>query len=500
MIAAGKTLNDKYLIEREIGSGGMGIVLRATHLQLDQRVAIKILRPEMAHNRDVVERFLREARSAAKLTSEHTCRVHDVGVTAGGSPFMVLEYMDGCDLMQLDREHGPLDPSTVIDFILQACEALAEAHSRGIVHRDIKPANFFIARQADASLALKVFDFGISKARTSVDVGVTSTQSVLGTPAYMSPQQMNDSKNVDERTDIWSLGVVLYELLNRRRPFDGDNYARLCVQVATQPVPPMDAALPPGLAAAVMRCLEKDVSQRFQNVAELAAALAPFARNHDDARRLVDRAMRFLGRDTGAASAMLTTGVGARGSSRASLAVSLGPPSTLSASAAQLSSATSWAQVSGTSHAPSRRRASTIGLAVLAVMLASFGAVGIWSATPDGIGAGADVDAAGAVEKTVESTAGQPEESPAPAAPVTGAAMLDAGSGPDSGPDSSTDSDDVGDPAAASDSTPEPEPEIDTEPDTDTETATKQPRRQRPSKSRKRKKSKRRKPSVLDEI
>jgi eukaryotic-like serine/threonine-protein kinase len=329
MIQIGNVLLGKYRIERTLGEGGMGVVAQAHHIQLDQPVAIKFLRPEVLSNQQIVKRFLREAQAAVKLKSEHVCKVHDVGTLENGSPYMVMEFMEGMELGALARERGRLPSGEVVELVLQACEALAEAHALGIVHRDIKPSNLFVTRRPGGSALLKVLDFGISKApaSTELDTDLTSTQAVLGTPAYMSPEQMRASKHVDARTDIWALGVVLYELLNGRRPFPGRAYSELCLQVGMDPTPAMVAELPPGLEAAVARCLEKEPGRRFGNVAELAAALAPHASDPMRATTVVERATRVLGVATIPPAAQ-------QKGEPATSAVS--PPTTLSATAGQI--------------------------------------------------------------------------------------------------------------------------------------------------------------------
>jgi serine/threonine protein kinase len=293
MVPVGAVLAGKYRVERVLGQGGMGVVVQATHLQLGQAVAVKFLLPEVLSNHDIVHRFLREAQAAVRLKSEHVARVIDVGTLETGAPYMVLEYLDGTDLAHVSRAH--LTPGMVVDLILQACEALAEAHAIGIIHRDIKPANFFVTRRSDGSPVLKVLDFGISKAPVGAEGNLTATQSVMGTPAYMSPEQMRSAKGADARSDIWSLGAVLYELLQGTQPFEADSFSAMCLKVAMEPMGPLTVPLPPGLADIVYRCLEKDPQHRFQNVAELAAALAPFAATHTQAIVSVERAARTLG-------------------------------------------------------------------------------------------------------------------------------------------------------------------------------------------------------------
>jgi serine/threonine-protein kinase len=273
----------------------MGVVARAHHLDLDQPVAIKLLLPQALQNEAMVIRFRREARAMVQLKSEHVSKVFDVGTLENGAPYMVMEYLEGKDLGQWLRDQGPLEPGFAVDLMLQACEALAEAHAAGIVHRDIKPANFFLTRGPDGRPLLKVLDFGISKALNSIDDGFTTSQAFIGTPSYMSPEQMHSSKYVDARTDIWALGVVLYELVSGCRPFRGDSYAGLCLAVTMAAMQPLEVSdLPAGLVEIIERCLRKQPSERFGSVAEIAAALAPYAATAAQGERSSERAARIL--------------------------------------------------------------------------------------------------------------------------------------------------------------------------------------------------------------
>ncbi|HEX6764570.1 MAG TPA: serine/threonine-protein kinase, partial [Polyangiaceae bacterium] len=280
----GDVLAGKYRIERVLGAGGMGVVVSAMHLQLDERVAIKFLLPGALHNAEAVARFAREARAAVKIKSEHVARVSDVGTLDTGAPYMVMEFLQGRDLAALVTESGPLSASDAAEFVLQACEALAEAHALGIVHRDLKPANLFLVARADGSPCVKVLDFGISKVTSTsssgADLGMTKTHAIMGSPLYMSPEQMSSSRSVDARADIWAIGAILYELVTGAVPFEADSMPQLCGMILQDlPRPPRSrrADLPGALEHVILRCLEKDRDKRFQNIAELAAALAPLA-------------------------------------------------------------------------------------------------------------------------------------------------------------------------------------------------------------------------------
>src|SRR5262249_47422016 len=295
IIPIGAVLVGRYRVERVLGQGGMGVVVKAMHLQLNQPVAMKFLLPEVLGNQQVVQRFLREAQAAVRLKSEHVARVIDVGSLESGAPYMVLEYLEGSDLSNFPRSQ--LSVGGVVDLVLQACEALAEAHSLGIVHRDIKPANFFITRGPDGSPLLKVLDFGISKA-PSAQGNLTATQSVMGTPAYMSPEQMRSSRDVDHRTDIWALGVVLYELLQGMPPYGGDTFSSMVLKVVNEPLPRLTTRLPGDLEAIIYRCLEKDPARRFQNTAELAQALGQYAQSETQAAISVLRTKGIIGAQT----------------------------------------------------------------------------------------------------------------------------------------------------------------------------------------------------------
>jgi len=280
-LGAGSLLADKYRIEAVLGEGGMGIVLKATHLELGCPVAIKVMRPQLAHSEDAVNRLLVEARAAASIRSEHVARVLDVGRLENGAPFLVLEHLEGRDLARMLQKSGRLACQVAVDFVLQACQALSEAHSAGIIHRDLKPENLFLSCRADGTPIIKLLDFGISKRLTCEgrEAARTNPSELLGSPLYMAPEQMKGGGPIDARADIWSLGVVLYELCTGQSPFFGETIPSICARViGVDPVPPHELlpTLPEGLEAVILRCLQKNPAERPANIAELAAELAPY--------------------------------------------------------------------------------------------------------------------------------------------------------------------------------------------------------------------------------
>jgi serine/threonine-protein kinase len=295
-VGRGTILAEKYRVESVLGRGGMGVVLKVTHLHLGEELAIKVLLPEGAIRSDVTARFLREAQAVVRLRGEHVARVIDVGVLPEGLPFIVMEYLHGADLSHDLKRRTNLSPGITVDYVLQACEALAEAHAHGIVHRDIKPANLFLTTRPDGTPLIKVLDFGISKAPAHDNNTLTQTEVVMGTPGYMSPEQMKATRDVDARTDIWALGIVLYECLMGRRPFDGESFSATVLMAGTEPPPPMNPQIPRGLQAVVLRCLQKDRRARFSTIAELVAALVPFARNQREAAMTAERTNLMLQR------------------------------------------------------------------------------------------------------------------------------------------------------------------------------------------------------------
>jgi eukaryotic-like serine/threonine-protein kinase len=276
----GELIAERYIVEAVLGTGGMGVVLRARHRALGHPVAIKLIRSGMAFDAAAFARFTREARALAGVSSDHVVRVLDFGVASNGSPFMVMEYLTGQDLKKELSLRGPLPLAEATDYVLEACEGLAIAHGGGIVHRDIKPANLFLEERTGGGTRIKVLDFGVSKLEEEEVLDLTKTAASLGSPLYMSPEQMRDAHRVDARTDIWSLGVVLYELVAGVRPFHGNDVRAVAAAVAAdEPAPPRDLRpeLPAAFEDALTRCLAKRPDARFDSVAALARALAPFA-------------------------------------------------------------------------------------------------------------------------------------------------------------------------------------------------------------------------------
>ena len=283
-VQPGQMLADKYRVEKILGTGGMGVVVAARHVELNVLVAVKFLLPHVLSNQHAVTRFAREARAAVRIKSEHVARVTDVGTLETGAPYMVMEYLEGTDLASYLRARKRLSIDRALHFVLQACQAIAEAHLLGIVHRDLKPANLFLTRGADGSDVVKVLDFGISKnldPNASHGTGsMTTAAGALGSPTYMSPEQLTEAAEVDERTDIWALGVILFELLVGVPPFRADNLPKLFLAILHQK-PPSPAVLrpdlPPQIVTTILRCLEKDRAKRFANIDEFAANLAEVA-------------------------------------------------------------------------------------------------------------------------------------------------------------------------------------------------------------------------------
>ncbi|HWO10198.1 MAG TPA: serine/threonine-protein kinase, partial [Polyangiaceae bacterium] len=279
--AAGRVISGRFRVEHVIGVGSMGIVLAAKHLELDERVAIKFIRAEMQRLPGVLSRFAREAKAAVSIKSEHVAQVFDVGTAEGIGPYIVMEYLEGSDLAQVLELEGRLPIRRAVHYIMQACEALAVAHSAGITHRDIKPENLFLTRQGGLE-RIKLLDFGISKATLTGKVfgdelAAAESACLLGTPLYMSPEQIRATAEVDHRADIWALGAVLYELLTAHSAFVADSVRQVWTRILETTPTPLTTycpEAPPALQAVLERCLEKEPARRFQSVAELANELS----------------------------------------------------------------------------------------------------------------------------------------------------------------------------------------------------------------------------------
>jgi eukaryotic-like serine/threonine-protein kinase len=281
-VREGDVIAGKYRVERVLGVGGMACVVAAKHLHLDESVALKFLRREFLTQRGVAERFTREAKAACKIRSEYVARVYDVG-THAGAPFLVMDHLVGRDLYTVLLESGPLPVDAAVEYAMQTCAALAAAHSIGIVHRDVKPENLFLVEHHGLP-TVKLLDFGISRiALTGLALGEVSRMTgatTIGTPLYMSPEQIRSSASADGRSDLWSLGIVLYELLTGLPAFQAEGVSEVFAAILEQePLPLREVRpdVPPGLVEVLERCLRKDPDERFQNAAELAAALLPFA-------------------------------------------------------------------------------------------------------------------------------------------------------------------------------------------------------------------------------
>lgn len=290
-VAVGTVIAERYRVDGILGEGGMGVVVVATHLVLQQRVAIKFLRREAMVDVDAVNRFIREAQAAAKVQSEHVVRVQDVAQLADGTPFIVMEYVDGMVLSTLLASQVRLPVRDAVRFAIQTCEALAEAHAAGIAHGDLKPDNIYIAGATDGARRVKLLDFGIS--RIIVEESTAETPSlVMGTPWYMPPEQFATG-TIDHRADLWALGIVLYEMLSGETPFHGDTPEQIRARVFSESVAPIGRPdMPSGLNEVVLRCLEKDPRDRWPSAVELAAALELYAPIESSAQRLERASLR----------------------------------------------------------------------------------------------------------------------------------------------------------------------------------------------------------------
>jgi serine/threonine protein kinase len=443
-VQEGDLLAGKYRVEKVLGYGGMGVVVSAFRGDLEQRVAVKFLSEAAAERPDAAERFRREARAAAKIKSDHVARVLDVGTLDTGQPFMVMEFLEGNDIADELRRFTYLPIIDAVEFILQAIEALAEAHASGVVHRDLKPGNLFLARRADGSRRVKVLDFGISKALAGSSVeelSLTKTAALVGSPLYMAPEQMRSAKDVDTRADIWSLGAMLYEMLTGQSPYTGESIPQLCAALLhDDPIPLRQhrPEVPEGLEQVVLRCLMKDRNQRYSTVYDLGRALLPFAM--PDSRVHVERAERVLGApDLVTSSAPVIMGAADRSSLPHGSTPMPSMPITPFASSPPVvlrhtdPTVASWGQ-SGASGS-GKRRGLLIGIALVAALLA--GGVGLWAAR-GGPASAAKLPPAPTVIAHADAPkpeppsvgASQPAAEAAPAAPVPTAPAVTASAEP----------------------------------------------------------------------
>jgi serine/threonine-protein kinase len=276
-IEPGAVIGGKYVVERVLGFGGFGVVVRARHGELGQRVAVKLLRGDHATEPLLRKRFRNEARAAATIQSEHVVRVFDVSPFDAALPYMVMDYLEGEDLAQLLEQGGPMRVDDAIAYVVEACTGVAIAHAAGVVHRDLKPSNLFRARRDDGTHVVKVLDFGISKQTNDAGQPKTASGTVHGTPAYMAPEQLLAHDPVDGRVDVWALGVILYELLTNRTPWEAETVPSVISMILFEPPTPPSwhrETLPPDVCAIVMRCLAKDRAARFESPVALAEALS----------------------------------------------------------------------------------------------------------------------------------------------------------------------------------------------------------------------------------
>lgn len=285
-VTVGEILLGKYQVDRVLGAGGMGVVVRARHLQLNGFVALKFIRPELVNDSDIVSRFSREARAASRLKSPYINRVLDLGVLPSGVPFMVMEYLEGETLEARVLREGKQPVGAVVSWVLQALEGLAEAHGLGIVHRDLKLANLFLQQRPGAADVLTVLDFGVAKSvNPDIEAGLqqTTMRGFIGSPGSMAPEQLTAGGVIDARADVWAMGCALYRLLTGSMPFRGADLVDLGWNIRNAPTPRLPRDLGAGLQACVDRCLAKAPADRFQDVGALQAALRNLA--HEKPRR-----------------------------------------------------------------------------------------------------------------------------------------------------------------------------------------------------------------------
>lgn len=410
-VQPGTLLMGKYRVERELGSGGMGVVLEATHVALGQTVAVKLLNAQHAQTPDVVARFLREARIAATLPSEHIARVSDVGMSDSGVPYIVMERLVGRDLDAELAQRGSFPIAEAVDLMLEACEGVAMAHAHGLVHRDLKPANLFLSERPLRPRVLKVLDFGLSKDDDAKQGALTGTDTVFGTPQYMSPEQIQSAKNVDARSDQHALGMILYEMLAGQPPFIAESVTQLIVVIATRPPPHIRAVrpdVPADLDAALVRAMAKQAPDRFADLGAFARAIAPYGGS--DARNRAELVVQ----------ALLVSGVHVDPNPSRSSRVNSDEAITRPHGAAETHAAVTRPMI----RQDKRERNKLTALVIAAVVL--FGAVVVALVVVIGFGGDAPVVADGAASVSVAAANPVPDHSAVPTAVVVPLAEADA--------------------------------------------------------------------------
>jgi serine/threonine protein kinase len=299
-VPEGEILGGKYRVERVLGAGGMGVVVKVTRLEGEGTFALKFLRPSVARDPMAAKRFRREAEAAGRIESPHVVKISDIGDLATGAPYLVMEYLEGTTLEKRLAGGQRLPLAEACDLALQIAEGLAAAHAMGVIHRDIKPANLYLVADAEGAGLLKIADFGVSKildpAGPESGRGLTRTQTSIGSPLYMSPEQMRSARTADFRADQWSLGAVLYRMATGHLPFEASSMVRLCVLVLSADFVPTTERcpeLPAEFAAAVERCFRVEPAERYADIAAWAEAFAPFAGPRG--RERADRCREILG-------------------------------------------------------------------------------------------------------------------------------------------------------------------------------------------------------------
>jgi tRNA A-37 threonylcarbamoyl transferase component Bud32 len=270
----GQVLDKKYKLSRLLGEGGMGAVYEARHVVIGRRCAVKFLHAEIAHNEEVVKRFIREAQAASAIGHPNIIDIYDFGVADDGAPYLVMEFLEGVSLADELEQRRKLPPAEAAEVLAQVLGALAVAHERGVVHRDLKPDNLYLIRQTGSAPRVKILDFGISKVSnpSKPEDRMTCTGMVLGTPYYMAPEQARGDRDIDHRLDLYAMGIIFYEAVTGRVPFTGDNYNQLLLKILTEKFPTprqLDPTIPEGFEAIILKAVERDRAMRYQTAGEM---------------------------------------------------------------------------------------------------------------------------------------------------------------------------------------------------------------------------------------